>query len=747
MKNRDGHSPRRTLILPATCLALTVGCGGRAGSDRPGIWLITLDTTRADRLGCYGDSSAKTPSLDRFAREGARFEIAVTPTPLTLPAHASILTGSYPMFHGVRNNGSFRLDERFTTLAERLGLLGYETAAFVGSFVLDRQFGLAQGFDRYDDQMAGAGSASALGRERAASDVADAALDWLEGAESRSRPLFLWTHFYDPHDPYEPPESLRAQFPSDSDSRYAGEIAFVDQEVGRIALALERSSLLDRTIVIAAADHGEGLGEHGERHHGIFLYDSTLRVPLIVRFPPAVPAGRVVPDRIARLIDVVPTILDFLNLPRASDIQGESLRALIAGQDERPRSALAETLYPRFNLGWSDLAAIRTERWKWIGAPKPELYDLAADPEENRNCIGEERERAARLRGEWESEITAVRSAGAVSGERPLDASTRERLASLGYVWAGTAGEDPGAARPDPKDRIAVVETLAEAEQLVARSQFAPAAEILAKIIDTDPRNVDALNLLGLATLGLERPREARAAFEKALAVDPRQFLVRTNLASVLRQTGDVFDLASAEAEYRRVLAENPMCAEAHLGLGDLLLMLKRDTEARASLLEAQRLGIATADLLCALGQADAHLGNLEVSEAEYREAIRLDPRSRKAHNNLGLLLLNRRDAAGAIEEFRQAVSCDPRFAIGFANLGRAYLAAADPRLAVESFRRAVSLAPDMPEAHLELARTLVTLGERREAVESFDRFLALFPEGGDREVRALIEAERDALE
>ena len=408
--------------------------------------VITLDTTRADRLSPYGFQDVPMPALERIAREGVVFDQATSVVPLTLPSHTSLFTGLFPPTHGVRDNASPALADSQTTLAEALHARGFRTGAFVSSVILASDRGLAQGFDRYSDTGTHLDAAKRrpdeLGfepRQRRANDVVDDALEWLNGIGG-SR-FFLWTHFYDAHRPYDPPEPYRSKY---FDS-YVGEIAFVDSQIERLLKALEGRQLLDRTIVIVAGDHGESLGDHGERDHGIFVYESVLRVPLMMRVPGLTPrrVGGVV-----RLPDVMPTILDLVSAPRPQ-MDGVSLRDLLTGRaTDLGLEAYSESLYPE-RLGWSALHALREGRYKLIEAPRPELYDLERDPFEERNVYADRRSVADAM----------TRRLLALSGERhsapaavPVD--LQQRLASLGYVgWTPPDLAGRGSL-PDPKDCI-----------------------------------------------------------------------------------------------------------------------------------------------------------------------------------------------------------------------------------------------------------------------------------------------------
>jgi arylsulfatase A-like enzyme len=405
--------------------------------------VITLDTTRADRLPPY-NASIPLPAIDRLAREGVVFDRAVASVPLTLPSHSSLFTGRTPPVHEARVNASV-LGPGHPVLAERMHQAGYRTAAFVGSIVLNKQRGLERGFDVYDDV------ASPIGTRRLrrpASEVIDAALAWLNGSDAS--PFFMWVHLFDAHAPYVMPDAYNASPDGDP---YTGAIALMDAQIGRLIQALDDRKQLDRTAVIVTADHGESLGDHGERGHGIFLYDSAVRVPLIVKWPGIRPR-RV--SHLAQLVDVTPTVLDLEGL-EAPPMDGVSLAAVMRGRSTGERLAYAESMYP-MQHGWSPLRSVRDGRFKFIEAPRPELYDLESDPAEQRNLHAWQPAAAARF-------AALVRTFGSPAlFPLPPDDDTRDRLAALGYVSPGrhTAPVSPSAVWPDPKDMIGIYNELTE---------------------------------------------------------------------------------------------------------------------------------------------------------------------------------------------------------------------------------------------------------------------------------------------
>src|SRR5690242_20508588 len=395
-----------TLVL-AGIVAGLVSCHGSSRGRPPSVLLITLDTTRADRLGCYGYADALTPHLDALATSGTRFDAAYTPSPMTLPAHATLLTGREPPEHGVRVNGRQRLPDGVATVAEALRGRGYRTGAFVAAYVLARRFGLDRGFETYDDDLSAARTQTVhepLSVYRPGDVVAGAALAWLESVMRDPAPFFVWVHFYDPHYPHYANASLAG-------TRFAGvasydaEVAFMDQQVGRVLEFLERSGRARDTVVIAVGDHGEGLGEHGDQEHGYLLNEEVLHVPLVLRWPGETRAGTS-SDVVVTSADVAPTILDAAGIAPPALLRGRSLRSVTKGEPVRPVSAYAETDLPLWTFGWSPLRSLTTERWKYVRTARPELYDRATDRRERHDLAAARPDVVATL----DAELTAVES-------------------------------------------------------------------------------------------------------------------------------------------------------------------------------------------------------------------------------------------------------------------------------------------------------------------------------------------------
>ncbi len=555
--------------VPATAKA-------RPLSKTPSILLISLDTTRADHLGCYGYQAASTPNLDRWAADGVVFEKALTPVPITLPAHASILTGLLSHHHGVRDNGIYRLPEGPETLAGRLGRAGYDTAAVVAAAVLDRQYGLERGFGVYDDAVSGGGFEIA---ERRATAVTDRAVSVARGL---TRPFFLFVHYFDPHADYDPPPPFSEWYRS---SPYDGEIAYVDQQLGRLRRELTSLGLLDDTIVVITSDHGEGLGEHGEASHGVFLYQSTLRVPLIMVVPGLWPAGTRVKDLVS-LVDIVPTLLELTGRRAPAELDGRSLAGLVEGGSGGARWLPLESEFGFNSYGWATLAGITDGEKKWIGAPEPELYDLAGDPGEERNLAAERPEERDRLASLWRDRVAGDRRSSPVQDASERERSERlARLSALGYVTTPSGASRSDDELPDPKQAIGSLVSINRALGLLRSRRFSEAERLLTEVIEDSPRNLSALALLGTCRLMAGRPAQAIKPLRRATEIAPASADAHFNLGLAWISLGRAKE---AERAWRQTLALNPRRHDAAANLIDLMLRMNRLGDAQVALDEAR---------------------------------------------------------------------------------------------------------------------------------------------------------------
>ncbi|HVQ29271.1 MAG TPA: sulfatase-like hydrolase/transferase, partial [Vicinamibacteria bacterium] len=527
--------------------------GGRF--PRANVVVISIDTLRRDHLAPYG-AALETAAASRLAREGVVFERAVSHVPLTLPSHSSIFTGLYPPHHGVRDNGGFVLPPGTATLAKRLHDQGYETGGFVGSYVLAKRWGIDQGHETYDDSFdyTGLESRSLTEVERSGERVMDRALAWLEKKARGSRPFYLWVHLYDPHEPYAPPEAYRRRAPT----AYAGEVLYADAQVERLLAALDAKGLRKRTAVVYLADHGEALGDHGEKTHSVFVYGATLDVPLIVAPPLGARLGESALDLagrrvrgLARLVDVTPTVLDLVGLPVPTDLDGASLLPLVAheaaapahgagspaaspaGGAEAPGTAAesldgpasyAESYYPLFHHGWSELVVVETQRWRFIRAPRPELYDRVADPQERENVYEGNPRVAATLAAQLEA--MGLQKEGHEPKPGDIDPEALERLRALGYVGGSGASSSPAAKdpgpRPDPKDRLPLLQELQKAQGLRDEGRLEESARLLEELARKDPQNPEVPFTLASVHFRRNDFAASIAGLRRALELNPR---------------------------------------------------------------------------------------------------------------------------------------------------------------------------------------------------------------------------------
>src|SRR5712691_6513347 len=633
--------------------------------------VVTLDTTRADRLGAYGYTGAQTPTIDRLARDGVLFEQAITSAPLTLPAHSTLFTGRFPPAHGARDNGGFYLESSQLTLAEVLRERHVRTGAFVAAYVLDGKWGLNQGFDTYvDDFDLSRYRAISLGDiQRPANEVMDSTLKWLD--EARSSRFFAWVHLYDPHTPYEAPEPYRSRFPG---RPYDAEIAFADAQLGRLIDYLGVHDLLDRTVIAVIGDHGESLGDHGEQSHGFFIYESVIRVPLIIRAPYSGKQGRRVADPV-RSADVMPTALDLLGVPVPSTVEGRSFVPLMTGDaTDLGLETYTEATYPLHHFGWSDLRALRSGRFKLIAAPRPELYDLQNDPDEARNIFTERRALGDQMLARLQALERAMKSEG-VKAEPTLDVDpdARERLAALGYVgtFVATTATADRANLADPKDKVRLFNLMTNARELSnGDDRFERVVGMLTQVTNEDPHVIDAWFMLGNEHVKANRPAEAIEFFRKALALKPDYELAVVNMANAFRRLGRDEE---ALVGYRRFLDLDPRNPQVRYQVAQILIEREQYDQARAELRQALELEPRLAAARNALGVIAINTGNLTAAEQEIREAIRQREDVRLAHFNLALIAESRGELENARREYLTEIELHERSFKAWFNLGRLY--------------------------------------------------------------------------
>src|SRR6185437_7916918 len=533
--------------------------------------VITLDTLRPDHLHCYGYPNIETPALDGLARNGVLFEDAVAQAPLTPPSHASIFTGQYPTVHHVRNTGGFVLQSSSRPIARILHDQGWDTAAFVSSAVLKKTFGFNNGFDVYDDQMPRGGNRRDFREdpERRGSDTVDRALQWLN--TQSGKPYFLWVHLYDPHMPYNPPGEFKEKY---KNHPYDGEIAYTDQQVGRLLAAINQKSAAGKTIIAVLSDHGESLSEHGEFTHGVFLYDATLRIPFLMAGT-GIPAGTRVKQQV-RSIDFLPTLLSLLGGKPPANIQGVNLVPAFSGKTVDTAISYEETLYPKLALGWAELRGIRTNRWKYIRAPKPELYDLAQDPKETTNVLREHPAEVEHL----SAQLTDVVGHGGSEKVKTKMVDDRQmaQLRSLGYLSGfSPQGYDLNGRGPDPKDQVGILKLLYEAENPAAPLPEARRIALLQQVLREDPNNPSLYHQIGGELEKMGRYAEALRLYQTALQHGVENGRLHSRIADLSLRKGDK---DTAIAEYEKAAQFNPSDLESQTNLATAYLEKGRAIDA-----------------------------------------------------------------------------------------------------------------------------------------------------------------------
>jgi arylsulfatase A-like enzyme/tetratricopeptide (TPR) repeat protein len=674
------------------------------------VLLISIDTCRADHLGCYGYKRPTTPHIDALARAGVLFEQVLTPVPLTTPAHSSLLTGTYPPTHGVRLNNGQGLPESSVTLAEILRDAGYRTAAFVGGFPLDAGFGLNQGFETYDDRFTKKSETSASLAERTAEEVGTPAMAWLQA--NAHEPFFLFLHFYDAHLPYDPPEPFASSF---GDDPYSGELAYVDEWIGRILERLRSLSVDGNTLVVLTADHGESLDEHGEKSHGYFIYQSTQRVPLVIRAPGG-PKGKRVAGRVS-LIDLMPTVLDLTGVKPPPRLQGASLRPALEGKgSDASRPLYCESLVAG-QFQCASLHGIVEGGWKYIRAPRPELYDLTKDPGEKNNVIAADPRVAQRLSDRLDVLVQQM-EAPTSEHDAASDPEAVRRLQSLGYVGGGVtpAASDREQGLEDPKDFVATYERLEKANALFHSHRSDEARKELGEIVASRPRLVAAEEQLAQIARHDHRTAEAVEHYARIVAIledaNARGDLAAAhfNLAFALRELGKDDE---AVAQYEKAISIKPDYVEAHNSLG---LALVRS-------------------------------GRIDEGIAHYETALKLRPDHAQAHNNLGAALEQKGRLAEAIAHFARAVALKPDYAGALGHLAWIRATSVEPQQrngaeAVQLAERACAITGRSVAGHLDALAAAYAESQRfDEAVAAAQEAVAVARASGQADAAAQIEA------
>jgi arylsulfatase A-like enzyme/Tfp pilus assembly protein PilF len=673
--------------------------------------LISIDTLRADHLGCYGYSAAQTPRIDALAASGLRFAQATTVVPLTLPAHSSLMTGTFPAWHGVRDNGGFYLGDDQLTLAEVLREEGFRTGGFVGAFVLDRRWGIAQGFDRYFDEFdlekfTDAPSMDII--QRPGAEVVDKALEWL--ALERDRPFFAWVHMYDPHAPYEAPEPYRSRFPRSAVGAYDAEIATSDALVGRLLDSLALDGRLAETLVVVVGDHGEMLGEHGEQTHGFFIYNSAVHIPLIVAGPGVTPHA--IPDQV-RILDVMPTVLQLLGQPIPNPVQGTSLLPLARGE---PLGLVAhsESWYPRYHYGWSDLQSVQDGRFKLIRAPRPELYDLAADPREASDLSKADAPRLSTLDRALTELLARTTGAAAAKGPQPVDAETEERLAALGYVGGSVSARNlEERPRGDPKDKIRLYNLLKQSGTSSVEGRSDEAIAMVRQALAEDPEIVEAYMLLGNFQKKAKRPKDAIESYRQALALDSSHQGALFSLAIAYKDEGRLED---ARAGFERARKLDPRNGKVLWQLADLFMRRGEAAKAEAVIKDALTRKVDEHRFLLKLGESQIEAKKFDEAERVLLQALEKKPGLDTARFNLGLVYEEKGQIDKAIAAYQGELAQNAKAFRAAFNLAKLLQKQGRREEALTQFRKAVELQPDFGTGQLYLAKALLDEGDLKGA-------------------------------
>ncbi len=671
------------VIIPLLVSAAVVGWFNYSRTREPqpprNVILITIDTLRADHLGCYGYGRAQTPNMDQWANQGILFRNATTTTPLTLPAHSSIMTGTYPISHGVRDNVGFYLDDKWVTLAETMKNAGFQTGGFISAFVLDRRWGIAQGFQEYFDhfELSKYKAVSLDAVQRRGDETLDHALKWIDKVKGQR--FFSWIHFYDPHTPYDPPDPYRKPWANERYGLYDGEIAYTDHLIGQLKAYLKDHRLDSTTAIVLLSDHGESLGEHDETGHGFFIYDATTHIPMMFVIP-----GRKhleVRDQV-RSIDIFPTICSLVQVQPPPAVEGKSLLPLIRGNSlPAPLTAYSESYYPRFHYGWNELKSLRTVEYKFIDAPRKELYRVSQDTDESDNLYDKETKRAEPFNNELVQ--LAKASPSQVQGPQPVDDDAREKLQALGYIGtfsASAVGESGTLA--DPKDKIGLYNLIKIAQWKSAEEKTDEALSDITQVLQQDPGILEAHLVLGNILMKKSEFAKAREAFQNALQFN-ESF------------TGAIFGLAFA---YER--EEN--WEAAHAGFERLLKIDPRDVKAYFH-----------------LGEIASAQNQQEKALPYFQKAVEMDPEHAAFRNRLGGCLIELKRYDQALASINKSLELNDRIPNAHFNRALVYEAQDQWNLAAQDYRKEVELFPESYPARFNLSRVLRKVGdidgERRE--------------------------------
>jgi arylsulfatase A-like enzyme/Flp pilus assembly protein TadD len=701
-------------ILLLSCFILGIFSSAFLGSPIPkaknklNVLLITIDTLRADRLSCYGSQNPKTPNIDALADRGMLFERAFANTSTTLPSHANILLGVTPNYHGVHENLNFVVNEKLLTLAEHLRNSGYSTGAFVGAYPLDSRFGLAQGFDTYDDHYIRTHTKIFSSLERVAEDVIKGALEWLEGRKS---PWFLWIHCWDPHVPYDPPEPFKTQY---KEHPYEGEVAYVDLALGKLLDHMKENSLFDSTLIIFTGDHGESLGDHGEKTHGFFAYNSSIWVPLIISYPEI---GTNRARHYVSHIDIFPTVCDVLGIEKPSFLQGISLLPALKGKKLPERPVYFESLYPYYSRGWAPLEGYIFEQKKFIDSPIPELYDLELDFDELNNLA--ERKKIPELKSQFKKIKDSLIPAEKIDAAQKVDQKTRERLASLGYIsYIRVIKKKHFSIHDDVKILLPYINKAEEAWELHKGGKGDEGIKLLRKIIE-ERNNMDlAYKSLALIYHEKGNTEEAIAILEQGLSVLPSNYGIFIQY----------MDLLISAKKYDKVITSFE----------------------KTSIREAEY----DPAIWNNLGVAYAKKENFEEAIKAYEIGLSLDDELPGVNNNLanayylhGLQLNDSVVFSQCFVYYKKAIELDPQYEAPYRGLGNAYRHVGNLEGAIYCWSKVLEITPDSNQVVIDLAQVYLEIGDKAKAFDVLSDYKKqydhLIPSVEREKIKALLEKAR----
>lgn len=677
--------------------------------DPAHIILFTLDTTRADHLGAYGYEEARSPILDSLAEHGVCFSMCIAPAVLTLPAHCALFTGNYPARNGIHINGSGALSASAVTLAELLRDAGYDTAAFIAAFVLDARWGLKQGFAHYDDKIKQTNQRQFdIGKvQRPANEVVDSAINWLEGRRVHAAPLFMWLHLYDPHTPYDPPEAVRRQFPDTLSGSYDGEIAFMDQQIGRFLEFLKQKGLYENSLIIAVGDHGESLGEHGERTHGYFTYQASIHVPLIIRFPNNRFAGMRHNDPVSS-VDLLPTITDLLGISPPATLHGMSLMASIGRKGNSRRAVFSESLMPRIQFGWAAINTIVSGNEKYIDTPKAEYFMLHKDPGEKENLYSNRAIEAKRLKQMLKESLREFTQEKLMSESADLDSDTLAKLASLGYTDLGAGQWNQTAAdqfRPDPKTKLGVYQQIELAASHIAEEEYDRAVKILDALLKEESEIPQVRLLLASTYLSQNNDQSAKKELDIILKDNPSHIQALIAMANILKTEGNDDRMI---ALCRKAISLDENNTQAYSLIGESLMNKNQYEEALPHLQRAF-------DIQPKLTQNHINLAACLIGLQRFDEAHEMltqlqkeAPHFPSLHYHLALIYHRQQMTDKAQEEYLLEIAHHPSSVPSRFNLAEIYYAQRNLPAYRKEMETIIGIAPELARGYLFLARSFL---------------------------------------